>query len=258
MVSTRRIKVVAIGAGLCLLLSLLSLVLLFFYYLSFICHWYGSVLLFFVMFWLLLRLAVKILVFPGSCWFWKRSIEASFCVEMTNQVYYKVRDLRQYLQSIQNQERFALQSNSPVLIESLTDRLKGVRNNNKLSKLQEDLLRNLEDMKKLMQETMVIVDSQHSRSIWDWIQERANRGEPSDIVYEDYPDCLQAKKLIKLCTELEEGLLKSCGTAKFTQKLKRWLVDDTLGSIHYLREDLLKRFQCEQLWIQSDTSKIDW
>lgn len=258
MASLRKIKITAIAVVSCLSITLLILTILLFYYLSYIITSLGSIALFIFMLWLLLRLAVKILVFPGSCWFWKRSIEASFCVEMTNQIYYKVRDLRMYLQSIQNQERFSLQANSSALIESLSDRLKTVKGYTKISKFQEALLSRLEDMKKLLQETMIIVNSTHSRSLWDWLQEKLSRPEPSDIVYEDYPDCHQAKKLINLCSDLEEILLKSCGPAKLTQKIKRWLFDDTVGNIHYLREDLLKRFNCEQIWIQHEKTQIDW
>ncbi|OMJ79688.1 hypothetical protein SteCoe_20256 [Stentor coeruleus] len=209
------------------------------------------------MLWLLLRLAVKILVFPGSYWLWKRSIEASFCVEMTNQIYYKIRDLRIYLQSIQSQEIFSLQTNLPSLIESLSDRINTVKGYIKISKFQEGFFYRLEDIKKHLKETMIIINSTDNKNLWDWLQEINSCPELSNIVYEDYPDCYQAKKLISLCCELEEILLKSCGPAKITQKIKRWLFDDTIGNIHYLREDLLKRFNCEQIWIQHEKTQID-
>ena len=258
MVSLRKVKIAAISLLVCVVLTLLSLSMIFLYYLSYIITSPGSVLLFLISLWLLLRLAVKILVFPGSCWFWKRSIEASFCVEMSNQVYYKVRDLRLYLQSIQSQDHFSYQTNSSALIDSLTERLTSVKECAKLSKAQEALYRRLEEMKNLLQETIVIINSADSFNMWEWLQTHANLPEPNNIVYEDYPDCVQAKKVIRLCTELEESLYKSCGNAKIMQKVRRWAFDDTLGSIHYLRGDLLKRFNCEQIWVQCDKSKIDW
>ena len=258
MASQRRVKIATISLIACAVLSILTLFVLFFYYLSYIVTGLGSIILFILLLWSILRLAVKILVFPGSCWFWKRSIEASLCIEMSNQIYYKIRDLRLYLQSIQNQERFSYQTNSPALIDSLLERINSLKEFTKTSKFQERFFINLDDMRKYMKETVVIVNSANSRNIWDWLQERLSYPDPDDVVFEDYPDCLQAKKLIKLCSELEESLYKSCGTVKNMQKVTRWLFDDTLGSIHYLRADLLKRFNCEQIWVTSNKIKIDW
>jgi hypothetical protein len=258
MASRKKIKVAAIGIISCVGLSIISLLILSFYMISYIATTPGAIILFFIFIWLLLRLAIKILVFPGSCWFWKRSIEASFCVEISNQIYYKVRDLRLYLQAIQNQEKFSYQTNTPGLIESLLDKMKSIKNYTKLSKFQEILYKRLEDIKKSMLETVVIINSADSHNLWDWVQIKLEAPEPNVIVYEDYPDCQQSKKLIKQCADLEESLYKSCGAAKLPQQIKRWLFDDTLGNIHYLREDLLKRFNCEQIWIEGDAGKIDW
>ena len=258
MASLRKVKIAAISLLVCVVLFFLSLSLTFLYYLSYLLTGPGAMLLFLVSLWLLLRLTVKILVFPGSCWLWRRSIESSFCVEMSNQVYYKMRDLRLYLESIQNQEHFSYQTNSSALIDSLTERLTSVKEYAKLSKLQEALYRKLEEMKNSLQETTVIVNSAESYSMWDWLKEHLNLSEPGNIVYEDYPDCVQAKKIIHLCADLEESLYKSCGNAKIMQMVRRWAFDDTLGSIHYLRGDLLRRFNCEQVWVQCDKTKIDW
>ena len=258
MVNSKRIKLIAISSIICVLILLLSLSFLTFYLLSYVLTTIGSILLFLLSIWLLLRLAVQILVFPGSCWFWKRSIEANFCYELSNNVYYKIRDLKQYLKAVQNQERFSLQSNSAYLIESIIDRLRSVSAECKLSDLQSKFMQRLEVLKQVLQETMVIIDSTSSKSMWDWLQERVTRPDPTDIVYEDYPDCHQAKRLISLCCELEEGLLQSCGATSNMKRLKRWVFDDTIGSIDYMREDLKRRYKCEQIWVQSfDKRKID-
>jgi hypothetical protein len=258
MVSPRSLKLLALFLLLLILLLLFSLFFFLFYCLSYIFHWYGSLFLFLLFLYLLLRFAVSLLVFPGSCWFWQRSIEANLCVEMTHQVFYKLRELRLYLQAIQNQERAALNSNTPVLVDSLAERLAAVGRQQRLSSSQQGLLSRLEALKSLLQETLVVVDSQHSRSLWDYLLQRVSHGEARDVVYEDYPDCSQAKKIVSLCEAMENSLLQSCGTVKFTKKVRRWLTDNTLGSIHYLREDLLKRFPCEQVWVQSEGVKVDW
>jgi alpha/beta superfamily hydrolase len=94
--------------------------------------------------------------------------------------------------------------------------------------------------------------------MWDWLSERMSRSDPSDIVYEDYPDCHQAKRLLAICCELEEGLLQSCGATTTRKRLFRWLFDDSIGNIHYMREDLMRRYKCEQVWVESfDGKKID-
>ena len=258
MAISKKAKLIVIVTGICLAILLILLTILFFYLLSYIISTPGSVILFIVFLWLTLRLAVKILVFPGSCWFWKRSIEAAFCIELSNQIYYKIRDLRNYLQAIQNQERVNYQSNCPMILESILERYGSFMSYRKLNKRQLRLFDYIGSIKKLLQETTVIIDSNYSKNMWEWLQERLYSPEPSDIVYEDYPDCHFAKKLISTCIETEKSLLKSCGSAKKAEKISRWLFDDTLGNIHYLREDLLMRFKAEQIWINCDKIKLDW
>lgn len=257
MVNTKRVKVFAISLGIILFLIISSVTFSVFYILSYMLTSFGSLALFVFSIWLFLRLVAKILVFPGSCWFWKRSIEANFCHELSNNVFYKVRDLRQYLLAIKNQDRFNLQSNSSVLIESVIERFQSIAGYSKLSRFQSRFVDQLEELRKTLQDTMVIIDSSCSKSLWEWLQERVSRSDPSDIVYEDYPDCHQAKRLIKICEELESGLLKSCGTTTTRKRLSRWLFDDTIGNIHYMREDLIRRYSCEQIWVTSNNAKID-
>ena len=66
-------------------------------------------------------------------------------------------------------------------------------------------------------------------------------------MFEDYPDCIQAKMIVKNCNELETTLYKSCGSAKPIAKVNRWLFDDTVGNMGYLREELFQRCKCEQI-----------
>ena len=86
---------------------------------------------------------------------------------MSNQIFYKIRDFRLYLQSIQNQERFSYKICIPSIINSLTERFDYIKENAKISKFQETLYLNLEDMRKSMKETIVIINSTNSYNLWD-------------------------------------------------------------------------------------------
>merc|ERR1719193_1670633 len=49
------------------------------------------------LFWLTLRLIVRVLVFPGSIILWRRNTEASYRVEMAKQFAHQLDQLRGYL-----------------------------------------------------------------------------------------------------------------------------------------------------------------
>mmetsp|Transcript_28712 Transcript_28712/g.28390 ORF Transcript_28712/g.28390 Transcript_28712/m.28390 type:complete len:80 (-) Transcript_28712:1283-1522(-) len=71
--------------------------------------------------------------------------------------------------------------------------------------------------------------------------------DPVSLVFEDFPNHTQIHHAIETCEQIEKALFASCGPTTCYKRLKRWVFDDTLGSGNYMRMDLLKRFNSEQV-----------
>ncbi|CAG9319000.1 unnamed protein product [Blepharisma stoltei] len=238
------------------------------YYLPTIITLPCSILLIVVLFKILLSYAAQYIIFPGSSWFWQRSIESSYCKELTHQLYLKVKTLRTYLENLfpeiarenLDNSNFQQTTNIPyicTLFESVIDNLQTLEPN-KISKKQKRLLNLLLSLKRGLEETNIIINSHEELNLWKWMNIKSERNEPESIVLEDYPQNDQISSVMKIIAETESALYESFGDLSFLKRARRWWFDDTLGSKDYMRADLLKRFNAEQLWITSlDGAKID-
>jgi hypothetical protein len=96
MVKLTKNRAKALGIGLIVLgVSVaLSILWLIFWGLSFLITGYVSAVLFVAMIYFTLRKLCQIIVFPGSFWIWKRSMESHFCKEMSMQLLNKISDLK--------------------------------------------------------------------------------------------------------------------------------------------------------------------
>lgn len=254
MVTNRTKKAILISSILLSLLLILTLLLIIFYYLSYLTSTPGSILIFLLLFWLLLRQTVQILVFPGACKFWLRSIESSFCIEMSTQLLFKVRDLRHYVESLKSQEFMNLESDIIGMIESIFDISSRIAAKKPWSRSQKLFYSLLADLKTDLLASNVVVDSSASMNLWEWLI--AKRKKPStSVVFEDYPEFTSVQKVIQDCEALEERLRMAAGPVGWVDKLRRWAQDDFMGSADYMREDLHSRFKCEHFCVGG---KTDW
>lgn len=202
----------------------------------------------------MLRKAVHILVFPGSTWFWLRAIEFGFCKDLCSKLLSKVGRLRVYLESIKTQDYNKFDYNTMTLINKVTEVLHSIQQSSKLSSNQSHFFSLLSKLKSDLSQTNIIVNSTDNKNMWDWLSAK----QPTkNIVYEDYPECQQAKLLIEDCLLIEDRLKKTVNPVNFLKQVKRWVMEDIVGNIDYLREDLKKRFNCEQFWV-GESKKIDW
>ena len=65
---------------------------------------FGATLIFLVSFFLLGRLLVRVMLFPGSLFFIRRNMEYHFCKEMAKQVLDKVNELKMVLEAVMQEE----------------------------------------------------------------------------------------------------------------------------------------------------------
>lgn len=236
--------------------SFIMLIALFivFYYLSYLTTSFGSFLIFLFLFWFLLRNAVHYLVFPGSSWFWLRAIEFGFCKDLCSKLLSKICDLRIYLESIKTQEFSKFDYDIVSLLNRVIEISHKTQASSKWTPNQEQFYSLLTKLKSDLIQTNIVINSTNSKTMWDWLSKK----KPSaNIVYEDYPDCSQAKTLIEDCMQIESRLKETLTPPSIIKKTKKYLTENILGNIDYLREDLKQRFNCEQFWV-GDKKKSDW
>lgn len=161
--------------GICLI-SLLSITLLaaVTWELSKLLTWPVSLILILLTLWALVRLVSLTIVFPGSSFFWKRSIENAYCREMTTQFLINVKDLRSFLESLlatsTDQKKIRILPLTThlrsVLIQIISN-LSDLEDNGVISNYQKRLLTLLSELKHLLEEAKMILNSSEDVSVWD-------------------------------------------------------------------------------------------
>ena len=229
----------------------------------------GSLLTFLVLLWLTILAVVQVLVFPGSFRFWRRSLESHFCREMTEQLYHRTRDMQVALEilldrsSEKDKSDFlpkAMESTSHFkrMLASITYSFKTLETDGTLTTDQTVLLGKLTTLQNALEEASIMMSQSENCSLWDWLETNEEETDWLNVVFEDFPTNAAATRALELCADLQTHLYQSCGPVPAFRRLKRWLYDTTLGSIDYMRVELLSRFNAEQVWVEAeDGVKID-
>ena len=219
----------------------------------------GSVLIFFILAWMINRKLIIYLLFPGSSWCWKRHMESNYCKEMSVQVSEKINSLQEYIQSIIIQNvgiRDLCTENWRGTILSLLENYAGMQK--KLSKSQKKFHELLKSLQSQLELSIIVVNGIENFKLWDWIEIRFECPSSNTIHFLDTSEASSVQKAVNLCTELQK-LLENCYIEKnFIKKAVRWVFNDTIGNIDYMRADLKKRFNCEEILLKNGKILIDW
>ena len=219
----------------------------------------GAILLFILLFWILLRKIVEISIFPGSNWIWKRGIEANYCKELSIQIEDRIKSLREYLENlmqfnIEMQETYI--QNGKAIIISIIENYEGF--NIKLSRKQAKICNMLKNLQENLEKTCIVINETDQFSLWDWLEIRLDCSTISSIKIPQNQSNSPINTSINICKALE-NTLRDCFTQKNCLKsLYRWLFDDTFGTIDYMKVDLIKRFNCEEISLKNGKINIDW
>ena len=200
----------------------------------------------------LVKTAIRIVIYPGSCWFWRRSMEASFCKELSKRLKSKVHELRDLLEEINTQPTYVspLGYFSKAVISNLVENFEKIDQKKALTPYQTQLYYLLKELVFVLSRVEVQLTN-GKMNLWDWL----GCEDPScHIDFEKNPN---VKEAICICVRIEETLGLSCGKTNFFNKVRRWIFDTTLGNLEYMRADLLQRFNCEQVWVDVEGSSVD-
>lgn len=264
--SGRKVKAL-ITLVILLILSLFFLILYLFYLISQLLTIPVSILIFFLCLYSLSKLILRLSVFPGSFWLWKRSIESHFCREMSLQLLQKIQDLRICLEILLDKcsdcekveffER-ALEATTYAkrMISTIIETYDIEQQNNTITKHGLSLFILLKDFQESLQSSRICYENKSS-TIWDFIDEAVEDKDWQGLVSEEYPNNISISKAHSICLSLESRLLESCGNVNLFNKVKRWLFDSTLGTYDQMRLELQSRYECELISLEVGKIVLD-
>lgn len=218
------------------------------------------------------RLILRLSVFPGSFWLWKRSIESHFCREMSMQLLQKVQDLRISIEILLDrcseceklefiERSIEATTYAKRMILTIIDTYTIEQEKNTLTPYGASLLTLLVEFQESLVACKIHPGSEDSmncvKSLWDFIDEAKDPKDWVGIVSEEYPTNKAAEAAFEVCLKLEGRLIESCGPVGFFAKVHRFLFDGTLGTYNQMRIELESRYDCEQIWVKNGDVEID-
>lgn len=221
-------------------LSILSIIFSIFYFLSYLLTSLGSILTFIILFYIILKFILKIATFPGSFWYWRRTLEKNYSKIISYQLTLRTKELYTFLQNQISSNNSANYCNLPVIVDTVQktiDNMKSLKKDNEILECQEKLALVLGNLMEYLANVKVKYGEQKV-SLLDWCREI-----PCNI------DSLEFD---------QENLVLPTGIYK---ELEGLLVNGVkiFGSLDYMRADLMSKIKCEQIWLEVDSStKLDW
>jgi alpha/beta superfamily hydrolase len=238
-------------AGRRVIISVIVMLLIFIvgisYLLSYLITKIGSLIVLLLVLWIITKFLAKLLVFPGSYWFWLKMIEANFSSELSEQALNKFRNLIGYLESFVDPEKPHSLHEMKIkllskLIETLISNYSLMKSENIIKPSQVHFLNLLNNLKARLKD-VIFISSESCMSVWEFIKNPEEAAVTES--YEEINDC------IKITKEIMDYI---------KEKTSRSMIrgDYIIGTLSYMRVDLLRRFRCEQFWITgADNAQID-
>ena len=249
------------------ILLFLSLLIYLFYLISLLLTIWGSILILILSLYGLARLVIRLSVFPGSFWLWKRSIESHFCREMSLQLLQKVQELQICLDLIldncseADKIEFIDRSIDSTtyakrMISTIIDSYNVEKASGTLTAHGESLVDLLTNFQQSMQNCKILAASKET-DLWSFIDEAVEGKEWADVISEEYPSNHSAHHALEICQALQTRLLETCGAVNLFRKIRRFLFDSTLGTLNQMRNELESRYSCEQFFVPSGNIELD-
>ncbi|OMJ94397.1 hypothetical protein SteCoe_2449 [Stentor coeruleus] len=237
------------GKVIILVLTVIFIILLLIsYFLSYLITEIGGVIVLLVMLYTLTSFLTNLLVFPGSYKFWLRMVESNFSRELSTQSMMKLTNLIAYLQCLKNPSYGHNFTETTIrlfqkLISTLINNFTELESQNIITDEQKELLYSLQILKINLKCADVNNFEGVEISVWELIEN------PENDVFIGKAD--EIDKCILAC----ENVIRIIG-----QRANRGILRGgfLLGTDNYMRVDLLRRFKCEQFWVNgADGIKLD-
>ena len=85
--------------------------------------------------------------------------------------------------------------------------------------------------------------------LWEWIESTLDENEWMQCVFDDFPHNTKAKVSREACQDIEATLQKNFEHTTTWNSIKRWVNDTTIGTLDYMRAELILRTNAEHVWV---------
>lgn len=221
-------------------LSLISILFLLFFKLSNLITPIGSFLSFLYILYISLKFILRITTFPGSFWYWRRTLEKNYSKIISYQLTLRTKELYTFLQDQMTSNSSENCYSLPAIVDTVqkaVDNMKSLQKDDSISRYQGKFL-------KVLMSLMSFLDKVKVRHL-----------DQKMLLLEycrELPCSIENVKFdletLSLPTEIYKNLepLLNNGIRLF-------------ACLDYMRADLMSKIKCEQVWIKTEDSvKLDW
>lgn len=232
----------------------------------------GAVMFNVLLLWLILRLVVRVLVFPGSILLWRRNTEASYRSEMAKQFAQHLEHLRGYVaESLGKGQGIAA---TPATLEGTLLGLmvvEGLARNFRVQQRdqvkftsEQVQLRSLVQAVELWLSQAKVLDRRSEIPLNDWLQRHAQNVVKVPLRY-----AVNSNPLVSATKAEAEGTLQRLeqllhifydlqrSPDGLCASTRRFLRTPVVGSLNQLRAELLLRYSAKHYWVRTAGRKID-
>jgi hypothetical protein len=244
------------------LIWIVGIVLSFFYVLSYLVTPFGSLFLFLAFLVFLMHLGTRIATFPGAYFIWLRIIERNNLKTISSQTCKRLEILTLILLLIKDSnfkeiyERLTLQtlSSLPKCFERILRNLRSLKSL-KLSQDQDFIFEHLSRLVQCLKEIKFFANHANF-DLYSFLMKPSFLREIKFLNTDALNEALQLSEV--LYNVLRDNF-KETASFKDLVNMCNFKAQVPLGSIDYMRAEVLDKFQAEQTWVTSlDGTKIDW
>lgn len=219
-----------------------------------------SSLIFTLILYLIFRKLAYLSIYPGSSRLVRKSLESTYRKELSQQIHEKIIHLRDYLELLilrSSRTKDYKIENIKVFISSLITVYSQMK---KLSSRQQKMLNYIKTLKSHLSETIVTINDNEDFTLLDFLEIRKDCSNVFKISLKDFNQTSAAGKSLETCNNFKTFLENSFESGSWIRSAFHYLLDDSIGSIDYMRADLLNRFKCTEFQIScaKDKCKVDW
>ena len=219
-----------------------------------------SSLIFSIILYLIFRKLVSLSIYPGSSRFVRKSLESTYRKELSQQIHEKIIHLRDYLELLilrSTRIKDYKIENIKIFISSLITVYSQMA---KLSSHQKEMLNYIKVLKDHLSETKITINDSEDFSLFDFLEIRKDCSNIFKISLKDFAQTSSAGKSLEICNNFKTFLENSFESSSWLRSAYHYLFDDSIGSIDYMRADLLNRFKCTEFQLSRDNDKykVDW
>lgn len=200
--------------------------------------------------------------FPGSTWYWRRNIENQFQRMFVTRMRKKISSLRtlvEYLLEERAWNNFIEQEELIEVRETITTTLhnfhKQLRHKT-LNHKQHHYMEEFAELEQLLNETRVASRADmRSCSLWSFLDGRDSiTTQARNIIC--FEDKSKGHILLHKCAHLESKLIDIIEKKPMRDSFKRWLTEDSFGTLDQLREELDNRYKCKPIALKVEKGVV--